>query len=166
MGKHYRLLVEIQLPVKWSKIKMKIIFVVLITTHLTSVYACSFCSMLATRPLVSTAARSGLLKYNLLSKVLSPKTGVGICLRNRRKAPSPIMAITTSTTATVMPADPLDFGSMTWAAEAKRKQVLVKFETLNIQHTVYVGWNNLPTAGGFSVGGITEKKRINSQCRW
>lgn len=72
----------------------------------TDVYACSFCSMLATRPLVSTEARSGLLKYNLLSKVLSPKTGVGIRLRKRRKAPSPAKAITTSTTATVMPADP------------------------------------------------------------
>lgn len=82
-------------------------------TTTTGVYACSFCSMLATRPLVSTGARSGLLKYNLLSKVLSPKTGVGIRLRRKRMAMSPAMAITTNTTATVMPADPLEASIMT-----------------------------------------------------
>lgn len=81
-------------------------FIVLFTPDLVSFYACSFCSILATKPLVSTWDRSGLVKYNLLSKVFSPKTGVGICLRKRRKAPSPPMAITTRTTATVMPADP------------------------------------------------------------
>lgn len=126
-GKTLQSLVEIQFPVKRSKMKRRwkplIIFIVLIT-RLMSFYACSFCSMLATRPLVSTGARIGLVKYSLLSKVLSPKTGVGIRLRKRRKAPSPTMAITTSTTATVMPADPWEASLTTWAEEAKQREVL------------------------------------------
>lgn len=108
------------------EISDRIIVMVLITTDLLSFYACSFCSMLATRPLVSTGARRGLVKYNLLSKVLSPKTGVGILgirLRKRKKAPSPTMAITTSTTATVMPADPVEASLTTWAAQAKHTEV-------------------------------------------
>lgn len=78
--------------------------------------------MFATSPLVSTAARFGLLKYNLLSKVDSPRVGagiLGILLRNRRKAPSPTMANTINTIATVMPADPCVVSWTTWAEEAK-----------------------------------------------
>ena len=79
--------------------------------HIDSSYACSFCSMLATRTLVSTGTWLVLFEYNLLSKVHSPSTGVGIRLRKRRKAPSPIMAITISTVATVMPVDPCEGSS-------------------------------------------------------
>lgn len=102
------------------KISDLIIYIMLITTHVKSLYACSFCSMLATRPLVSTGARSGLLKYNLLSKVLSPRTGIGILLRKKRKPPSPAIAITTRITATVIPVDPLEASSITWAKVVKQ----------------------------------------------
>lgn len=72
-----------------------------------NVCACSFCSMLATRPLASTGTRIGLLKYSLLSKVLSPGLAAGTArFRKKRKAPSAATAITTSMTATVTPADP------------------------------------------------------------
>lgn len=135
-----------------------IIVIVLITTDL--IYACSFCSMLATRPLVSTRARIGLLKYNLLSKVFSPKSETGLGIRFRkRKAPSPTTAITTSTTAIVMPADPWEGSLSTRAVEAKHTQVLtvtlLHFETL---YSIYLSSNILPIGCGFSVGVITEKK--------
>lgn len=68
---------------------------------------------------MSTRARIGLLKYNLLSKLHSPKTGVGIRFRKRRKAPSPTVAITTSTIARVMPADPCEASLMMCAKESK-----------------------------------------------
>lgn len=81
---------------------------------------------------MSTVARIGLLKYNLLSKVHSPNTGLGIRLRKRRKAPSPTTAITTSIIATVMPADPCEAFSTTWAVEKKHEEILtvtlLKFE--------------------------------------
>ena len=84
--------------------------------------------MLATRPLVSTGARSGLLKYNLLSKVLSPNTEAGVRLRKKRKPPSPAMAITTSITATVMPAELRAGSIMTLAGEIKYIQVLTMMQ--------------------------------------
>lgn len=77
--------------------------------------------MLATSPLVSTLHRKGLLKYNLLSKVLSPNEGMGIFLRKNRKAPSPAAAITSSITATVTPADPFEGLVMTLAVGTKSK---------------------------------------------
>lgn len=104
-------------PNRIKKKKKNLIYAMMMTNS--DVYACSFCSMLATRPLVSTWVRRGLLKYSLLSNVLSPKTGVGIRLRKKRKAPSPAMPITTSIIVTLMPADPWDSSLTTWAAVKK-----------------------------------------------
>ena len=59
--------------------------------------------MLATSPLVSTLDRMGLLKYKWLSKVSSPRDGLGILLRSR-KSPRQTAAMLTSTTATIAPA--------------------------------------------------------------
>lgn len=69
-GKTLQHLVDTQFSLKWTKIKYEpmmkisdlIIYTVLVTTDAKSLYACSFCSMLATSPLVSTEARIGLLK--------------------------------------------------------------------------------------------------------
>lgn len=70
---------------------------------------------------MSTLLRKGLLKYNLLSKVLSPNEGIGMFLRKNRKPPSPAAAITSSITATVTPADPLEGSVMTSAVGKKSK---------------------------------------------
>lgn len=53
--------------------------------------------------------------------MLSPNEGMGIFLRKNRKAPSPAAAITSSITATVTPADPLEGLVMTLAVGTKSK---------------------------------------------
>lgn len=132
-----------------------------------SFYACSFCSMLATKPLVSTRARIGLVKYNLLSKVLSPKTGLGIRLRKRRKAPSPTMAITTSTTATEMPADPWEASLTTWAEEAKQRRIKRCYYLSLKHHIQYIHWIKLLTDRWWLFCRCNNwKKKINTQCKW